>query len=57
MRRLQVMIIYFEYFQDVIENDNIHLDTMFKLSIVVDICQVRIRVLLFMSTLLFGNRL
>lgn len=28
--------------QDVIENDDIHLDTMFKLSLAVDICQVRI---------------
>jgi len=26
--------------QDVIENDDIKLDTMFKLSIAVDICQV-----------------
>jgi hypothetical protein len=31
-------------FQDVIENDDIHLDMMFKLSLVVDICQVNVNI-------------
>lgn len=29
------------FLQDIIENDDIKLDTMFKLSIAIDICRVR----------------
>ena len=38
-RQYYVSLIFI-FFQDVIENDDIRLDTMFKLSIAVDICQV-----------------